>query len=118
MLSHIGNCITGSHTYTVLLAPLNEVTDPLGPVGQEESHVKGECRHNCAYSSSILFLCRFEDGVQHFKVLRDGAGKYFLWVVKFSSLNELVKYHRTSSVSRTQTICLRDMSEGVSGAHV
>ena len=55
---------------------------------------------------------KFEDSVQHFKVLRDGAGKYFLWVVKFSSLNELVKYHRTSSVSRTQTICLRDMSEG------
>ena len=66
----------------------------------------------------ILSRCRFEDSVQHFKVLRDGAGKYFLWVVKFSSLNELVKYHRTSSVSRTQTICLRDMAEGVGGARV
>ena len=53
--------------------------------------------------------------MQHFKVLRDGAGKYFLWVVKFSSLNQLVDYHRTSSVSRTQTICLRDMSDGVGG---
>lgn len=37
---------------------------------------------------------RFQDGVQHFKVLRDGTGKYFLWVVKFNSLNELVNYHR------------------------
>ena len=53
--------------------------------------------------------CRFGGSVQHFKVLRDGAGKYFLWVVKFNSLNQLVDYHRTSSVSRTQTIYLRDM---------
>eukprot|EP00731_Ephydatia_muelleri_P029022 Em0020g666a len=52
---------------------------------------------------------KFGGGVQHFKVLRDGAGKYFLWVVKFNSLNQLVDYHRTSSVSRTQTIYLKDM---------
>ncbi|XP_071396262.1 growth factor receptor-bound protein 2-like isoform X2 [Centroberyx affinis] len=49
--------------------------------------------------------------VQHFKILRDGSGKYFLWVVKFNSLNQLVEYHRTSSVSRSQTILLRDMEE-------
>lgn len=48
--------------------------------------------------------------MQHFKVLRDGAGKYFLWVVKFNSLNQLVEYHRTSSVSRSQTIYLKDMA--------
>ncbi|KAK7113476.1 growth factor receptor-bound protein 2-like [Littorina saxatilis] len=52
---------------------------------------------------------KYGDGVQHFKVLRDGAGKYFLWVAKFNSLNELVDYHRTSSVSRTHTILFRDM---------
>ncbi|KAK2160724.1 hypothetical protein LSH36_127g02031 [Paralvinella palmiformis] len=52
---------------------------------------------------------KFGEGVQHFKVLRDGEGKYFLWVVKFDSLNELVKYHRTASVSRSQTIFLQDM---------
>jgi len=54
---------------------------------------------------------KFKSEVQHFKVLRDGAGKYFLWVVKFSSLNELVDYHRSASVSRTQNICLRDMTK-------
>ncbi|KAJ7340189.1 Growth factor receptor-bound protein 2 [Desmophyllum pertusum] len=54
---------------------------------------------------------RFGDGVQHSKVLRDGSGKYFLWVVKFNSLNELVEYHRTSSVSRSQLILLKDMVE-------
>ncbi|XP_074605573.1 growth factor receptor-bound protein 2 drk [Brevipalpus obovatus] len=49
------------------------------------------------------------DGVQHFKVLRDTLGKFFLWVVKFSSLNELVEYHRSASVSRSQDIKLKDM---------
>lgn len=54
-------------------------------------------------------LCRCSDGVQHFKVLRDAQGKFFLWVVKFSSLNELVEYHRTASVSRSQDVKLKDM---------
>ncbi|KAG1669346.1 Protein E(sev)2B [Nymphon striatum] len=49
------------------------------------------------------------DGVQHFKILRDAYGKFFLWVVKFGSLNELVEYHRSASVSRTQDIKLKDM---------
>lgn len=49
--------------------------------------------------------------MQHFKILRDGAGKYFLWVVKFNSLNQLVEYHRASSVSRSQTIFLKDMAD-------
>jgi len=49
------------------------------------------------------------DGVQHFKVLRDTKGMFFLWVVKFPSLNELVEYHRSASVSRSQDIKLRDM---------
>ncbi|XP_076331048.1 growth factor receptor-bound protein 2 [Tachypleus tridentatus] len=49
------------------------------------------------------------DGVQHFKVLRDSQGKFFLWVVKFNSLNELVEYHRSASVSRSQDIKLKDM---------
>ena len=76
------------------------------------------------------------DGVQHFKVLRDAqgertghfraswvlkrramlftmmrydAGKFFLWVVKFNSLNELVEYHHSASVSRSQDIKLKEM---------
>jgi len=55
---------------------------------------------------------KFNNQIQHFKVLRDGAGKYFLWVVKFKSLNELVAYHRSASVSRSQTIYLKDMVNG------
>ena len=66
-------------------------------------------KHNTLnfYSCCIIFRCG--DGVQHFKVLRDACGKFFLWVVKFSSLNELVEYHRSSSVSRSQDIKLKDM---------
>ena len=51
--------------------------------------------------------------VLHFRVLRDARGKYFLWMVKFNSLNELIDYHRTSSVSRTHLICLKDMAAEV-----
>lgn len=42
-------------------------------------------------------------------MLRDAQGKFFLWVVKFNSLNELVEYHRTASVSRSQDVKLKDM---------
>lgn len=49
------------------------------------------------------------DGIQHFKVLRDIQGKFFLWVIKFNSLNELVEYHRSASVSRSQDIKLIDI---------
>lgn len=50
------------------------------------------------------------NNVQHFKVLRDNNGKFFLWVIKFNSLNDLVDYHRTSSISRSSDIKLKDVS--------
>jgi len=53
---------------------------------------------------------KFRDAVQHFKILKDNCGKYFLWVTKFSSINELIDYHRSVSVNRQQTIYLRDMA--------
>ena len=56
---------------------------------------------------------KFGGGVLHFKVFRDGAGKYFLGFVRFNSLNQLVDHHRTSSVSATQIIYLRDMDPEV-----
>jgi len=55
---------------------------------------------------SLSVRCNNE--VQHFKVLRDGAGMYFLWVMKFSSLNQLINYHRTATISRTANIFLKD----------
>ncbi|XP_033734894.1 growth factor receptor-bound protein 2-like isoform X2 [Pecten maximus] len=54
---------------------------------------------------------RFRDSVQHFKILRDALGSFFLWVVKFSSINKLVNYHKQASVSRTETIILKEKTE-------
>ena len=34
---------------------------------------------------------------------------YFLWEITFNSLNQLMDYHRTSSISRIETVYLKDM---------
>lgn len=59
------------------------------------------------FSLSVRVHNRTGIHVQHFKILRDDAGKYFLWVVKFNSLNELINYHKSSSVSRSEDIFLK-----------
>ncbi|NXT77423.1 GRAP protein, partial [Zapornia atra] len=46
--------------------------------------------------------------VQHFKVLRERNGKYFLWEEKFNSLNELVDFYRTTTIAKKQQVFLRD----------
>lgn len=51
---------------------------------------------------------KFGEAVQHYKVLRDGEGKYFLWVMKFKSLNSLIEYHKNQTISKTQHIVLKD----------
>uniref|UniRef100_H3AQZ5 GRB2 related adaptor protein 2a n=1 Tax=Latimeria chalumnae TaxID=7897 RepID=H3AQZ5_LATCH len=51
---------------------------------------------------------RHEDDVQHFKVMRDAKGNYFLWTEKFTSLNKLVDYYKTSSISKQKQIFLMD----------
>ncbi|XP_043824140.1 GRB2-related adapter protein 2 [Dromiciops gliroides] len=53
---------------------------------------------------------RHEEDVQHFKVMRDAKGHYFLWTEKFQSLNQLVNFYRTSSISKQKQIYLRDGS--------
>ena len=47
--------------------------------------------------------------MQHFKVLRDGGGHYFIWVKKFDSINQIVNYHREVTVSRSHEIFFKDM---------
>ncbi|CAH1794712.1 unnamed protein product [Owenia fusiformis] len=44
----------------------------------------------------------------HWRIMRDGAGKYFVWVVKFDSLNALVKHYKSSSICRNNKVLLRD----------
>ncbi len=67
---------------------------------------------------SFLFSFRCQDQAQHFKILRDGMGKYFLWVVKFDSINELIEYHRTTSVNRGQNLLLKDMHSEQTSSYV
>lgn len=45
--------------------------------------------------------------------MRDSQGRYFLWSEKFTSLNKLVDFYRTSSISRTREIYLNDGDPGV-----
>lgn len=54
---------------------------------------------------------RHEDDVQHFKVMRDNKGNYFLWTEKFPSLNKLVDFYRTTSISKQKQIFLRDKTQ-------
>ncbi len=77
--------------------------------GENHSRNLSCSRRKTSHIYLFFVSCRCGDGVQHFKVLRDAQGKFFLWVVKFNSLNELVDYHRSTSVSRSQDIKLRDM---------
>ncbi|KAI4545861.1 hypothetical protein MG293_002416 [Ovis ammon polii] len=58
---------------------------------------------------------RHEDDVQHFKVMRDNKGNYFLWTEKFPSLNKLVDYYRKNSISKQKQIFLRDRTREEQG---
>ncbi|NIG59581.1 GRB2-related adapter protein 2-like [Pontoporia blainvillei] len=40
--------------------------------------------------------------------MKDNKGNYFLWTEKFPSLNKLVDYYRTTSISKQKQIFLRD----------
>ncbi|KAI6243636.1 hypothetical protein M3Y99_00025700 [Aphelenchoides fujianensis] len=53
---------------------------------------------------------RFNNAVQHFKVLRDKKfGLYYIWSKRFNSLNDMISYHRSNSISKTNFILLRSM---------
>lgn len=53
---------------------------------------------------------RHEFDVQHFKVMKDSKGSYFLWAEKFTSLNKLVDFYKTTSISKQWEIFLDDGS--------
>ncbi|XP_056608979.1 GRB2-related adapter protein 2a [Triplophysa dalaica] len=54
---------------------------------------------------------RHECDVQHFKVMKDNKGHYYLWTERFTSLNMLVDFYKTTSISKQREIFLRDGSE-------
>ncbi|GLD69407.1 GRB2-related adapter protein-like isoform X2 [Lates japonicus] len=51
---------------------------------------------------------RYGDHVQHFKVLQDRCGQYYVWDELFSSLNELVEFYHSNSIAKERTVFLRD----------
>lgn len=81
------------------------------PVLSNPFHRTASCLVYIIVGYTYALHFRWGENVQHFKILRDGGGRYFLWIVKFKSINELLEYHRQSSVSRSQTIYLKDMVE-------
>ena len=56
-------------------------------------------------------LHRHEFDVQHFRVMKDSKGAYFLWAEKFTSLNKMVNYYKTNSISKQSDIFLHDGSQ-------
>lgn len=58
----------------------------------------------------LLLHFRHESEVQHLKVMKDSKRQYFLWSEKFSSLNKLVEFYKTTSVFKTREIYLNDGS--------
>ncbi|XP_032396238.1 GRB2-related adaptor protein 2 [Etheostoma spectabile] len=61
--------------------------------------------------SDFSISVRHAAGVQHFKVLRDSRGQYFLWSKKFSSLNQLVEYYKNTSISKEDPVLLNEMGQ-------
>lgn len=56
---------------------------------------------------------RHESDVQHFKVMREAGGQYYVWSERFSSLNKLVDFYKSASISKNREIYL---NEGLAGS--
>lgn len=64
--------------------------------------------HSFALSVRWYNAAENAHAVQHYRILMNNESKYLLWIVQFNSINELVAYHRNTSVARTQNLVLRD----------
>ncbi|XP_026878035.2 GRB2 related adaptor protein a [Electrophorus electricus] len=50
----------------------------------------------------------YGDHVQHFKVLKEREGNYYIWEEVFSSLNQLVEFYKSNSIAKERTVFLRE----------
>lgn len=66
--------------------------------------------HWISLIQTLFSFLRHESDVQHFKVMKDSTCQYFLWSDKFPSLNKLVDFYKTTSISKTREIYLDDGS--------
>lgn len=57
---------------------------------------------------SLCLSCSYGDHVQHFKVLQDRCGQYYVWDERFSSLNELVEFYHGNSIAKERNVFLMD----------
>ncbi|XP_062866626.1 GRB2 related adaptor protein b [Trichomycterus rosablanca] len=48
----------------------------------------------------------YGDHVEHFKVLKDGQGRYHVWDEVFASLNRLVDFYATHSIAKERLVFL------------
>ncbi|VDL95754.1 unnamed protein product [Schistocephalus solidus] len=55
--------------------------------------------------------------VLHFKVLQDDRGKYFIWMCRFDSVNQLIEYHKKTTISRDRLLTLVDPQPSKVKAH-
>uniref|UniRef100_A0A8D2LQN7 GRB2 related adaptor protein 2 n=1 Tax=Varanus komodoensis TaxID=61221 RepID=A0A8D2LQN7_VARKO len=69
-------------------------------------------------SGDFSISVRHEDDVQHFKVMKDTKGNYFLWSEKFQSLNKLVEYYKVVSISKHMQIFLREETKKEQQVHL
>lgn len=63
----------------------------------------------------LFILCPFRHpaDVQHFRVMRDSRGQYYLWSEKFPSLNQLVEYYKKKSISKQSLLLLKETQKEV-----
>ncbi|KAG9279920.1 GRB2-related adapter protein-like isoform X1 [Astyanax mexicanus] len=53
----------------------------------------------------------YGDHVQHFKVLKERDGNYFVWDEVFSSINQLVDFYKSNSIAKERTVFLREAEQ-------
>ncbi|XP_070775184.1 GRB2-related adapter protein 2b [Enoplosus armatus] len=59
---------------------------------------------------------RHATDVQHFKVMRDSRGQYYLWSDKFPTLNQLVEYYKDNSISKQSQVFLQETQQQRGGS--
>ncbi|KAK6171087.1 hypothetical protein SNE40_019347 [Patella caerulea] len=72
-------------------------------------------RNSESDASGFSLSVKQGNSVQHFKILNNSSGSYYLWTKLFRSVTELVQNHKKESVSRNAhtNLLLKDMNTGV-----
>ncbi|XP_031734599.1 GRB2-related adapter protein-like [Anarrhichthys ocellatus] len=78
------------------------------PGSTPEHHFVFFGTHDEAGDAKVVHPFLQAANVQHFKVLRDGRGQYYLWFEKFPSLNQLVEYYKNNSITKHSQIFLQE----------